>query len=346
MPKVTVLMPTYNVAPWVEEAIRSVLAQTYTDFTLLVLDDCSSDNTLEVVRSINDPRIRIVAGENNLGLADNLNRGLELSDTEYCARMDGDDIAEPTWLETGVKVLDAHSEIGICSFGFQFFGTKHSVVRFPEENEASKAQMLFGCTVIVPVFRRSVMIDNGLRYRTETFPAEDYDMWSRCYRVTQVYNVQQTMFHYRMHESQITTSRRLAQMEKANIVRLDMLHWLNPAFTEEEQFYFIDVFVPCKISNYMDVQALKRFAALLVERNTLGHYSTTALRQKFQFHISYGTLDFVEQHFFSKGYSPLGLGKMIFQGYWFELPRKNRMKILVKSFLFPLLRRGFTKERG
>ena len=106
MPRVTVLMPTYNVAPWVEEAIHSVLRQTYRDFELLVVDDASTDDTLDRVRSIDDPRIRIASFPNNVGLSENLNRGLDIIDTELVARMDGDDIAEPDWLETGIHVLD------------------------------------------------------------------------------------------------------------------------------------------------------------------------------------------------------------------------------------------------
>ena len=133
--KVTVLMPTYNVAPYVKEAIESVLRQTYRDFELLVVDDASTDDTLAVVRSIDDPRIRIAAFPDNVGLAENLNRGLALIDTELVARMDGDDIAEPYWLEHEVAVLDRHPEIGICSSGFERFGTVKSLVRFPERHE-------------------------------------------------------------------------------------------------------------------------------------------------------------------------------------------------------------------
>ena len=82
MPRVTVLMPTYNVASWVDEAIQSVLNQTYKDFDLLVVDDASSDDTLAHVKAINDPRIRIAAFPNNVGLAENLNRGLDLIESE------------------------------------------------------------------------------------------------------------------------------------------------------------------------------------------------------------------------------------------------------------------------
>ena len=160
MKRLTVLMPVYNVAPYVSDAIESVLSQTYSDFELLVLDDCSTDNTADIVKSFKDSRIRLVSNEVNLGLAENLNKGIELADTEFIARMDGDDIACPLWLEKGVATLDRRPEVGICSFGFEFFGDKNSLVRFPEHNEDSKAEMLFGCTVIVPVFRRSIMVDN------------------------------------------------------------------------------------------------------------------------------------------------------------------------------------------
>lgn len=333
MPRLTVLMPTYNVAPWVEEAIQSVLNQTYRDFELLVVDDASADNTLERVRGINDPRIRIAAFPDNVGLAENLNRGLDLIETELVARMDGDDIAEPDWLETGVKVLDSKAEVGICSFGFQFFGTKSSLVRFPEHNEDSKAQMLFGCTVIVPVFRKAIFTDNHLRYSTEAFPAEDYMMWANAYRVTQVYNVQRTLFHYRTHPMQISTSRREAQIVKSNEVRLKMLEWLNPDFSAEQKRFFLDSFVPCRIEQQSDIAEMKQFAALVVARNTFGNYSDEALRSKFAAHIAYGVLDYVEHVFFEKQYSICGLSGLLKHGLYGELPVKNRRKILVKSIL-------------
>ncbi|MBO7628761.1 MAG: glycosyltransferase family 2 protein [Bacteroidales bacterium] len=334
MPRVTVLMPTYNVAPWVEEAIQSILNQNYRDFELLVVDDASTDDTLDRVRAIDDPRIRIASFPNNVGLADNLNRGLDIIDTELVARMDGDDIAEPDWLKTGVHVLDTMPEVGVCSFGFQFFGAKTSLVRFPELHEDSKAQMLFGCTVIVPVFRKSVFTDNNLSYSTYAFPAEDYMMWANAYRVTQVYNVQRTLFHYRTHASQISTARRQAQIEKSNEVRLKMLDWLNPNFSNSEKQYFLDAFVPCKINSKGDVTELKDFAHLLIDRNTHGNYSSGALRRKFKFHIAYGVLEYVERTYFPHGYSPIAFLRLLVSGLYTTIPSKNRLKILIKCLLF------------
>ncbi len=327
-------MPTYNVSPWVEEAIRSVLNQTYRDFELLVVDDASTDDTLDRVRAIDDPRIRIAAFPNNVGLAENLNRGLDIIDTELVARMDGDDIAEPDWLETGIKILDKYPEVGICSFGFQFFGSKTSLVRFPEHHEDSKAQMLFGCTVIVPVFRKAVFTDNNLRYDTEAFPAEDYMMWANAYRVTQIYNVQRTLFHYRTHTDQISTARRSEQVVKSNQVRLKMLEWLNPDFTDEEKQYFLNIFVPCKIEQKQDINKLQQFADNLVRRNIQGHYSSDALRHKFNRHIAYGVLEFAERTYFARRYTPISLVRLVSDGLYFMLPNKNRRKILIKCLVF------------
>lgn len=333
MPRLTVLMPTYNVGPWVEEAVRSVLRQSYRDFELLVVDDASTDETLEVVRGIDDPRIRVASFPNNVGLSENLNRGLDLIGSELVARMDGDDIAEAEWLETGVRVLDSHPEVGVCSFGFQFFGARSSLVRFPERHEDSKVQMLFGCTVIVPVFRRAVMADNHLRYSTEAFPAEDYMMWADVYRVTQVYNVQRTLFHYRTHATQISTSRREAQVVKSNEVRLKMLEWLNPDFDDEEKQYFLNVFVPCKIDSKKDIANLKAFAQLIIDRNTLGNYSDDALHRKFKSHIAYGALDYVEHIYFPTQYTPLALIRLLASGLYPTLPKKNRRKVIAKCLL-------------
>ena len=194
MVKVTVLMPTYNVAPYVKEAIESVLQQTYRDFELLVIDDCSTDNTVAIVRQINDPRIRVVQNERNLGLAENLNRGLSLISTEYVSRMDGDDIAEPQWLEREVSILDSHPDIGICGGGFERFGSCKSLVRFPEHHEDCLTNMLFECSIIVPTFRMSLYRDRGLRYRTDAFPAEDYQFWAECLRIAKAHNIQETLF--------------------------------------------------------------------------------------------------------------------------------------------------------
>ena len=327
-------MPTYNVAPYVKEAIDSVLRQTYSDFELLVIDDCSKDNTLEIVRAIDDPRIRIEQNEHNLGLADNLNRGLSLITTEYVARMDGDDIAEPFWLEKEVTVLDANPEIGICSGGFERFGTVKSLVRFPERHEDGLANMLFECSVIVPTFRMSLYRDYGLRYSTKAFPAEDYRFWAECLRVTKLYNIQETLFHYRMHPTQICSARREEQERKVASVRRYMLEWLSPDICEEEVDYYTGHFMSPIISSKEDYDERKGFCFLMILKNReVGHFEEKALRQRLDKHLRLALYSTAVDRYFKDGYSLPKYFRYLKSGLAMKTGRHYETKFFVKSIL-------------
>ena len=334
MAKVTVLMPTYNVAPYVEESIGSVLQQTFSDFELLVADDASTDDTLARVRAIEDPRIRIAAFDNNVGLAENLNRGLALINTEYVARMDGDDIAEPYWLEHEVAILDSHPEVGICSGGFERFGTVKSLVRFPEQHEDSMANMLFECSVIVPTFRMSLYRDHGLRYSTEAFPAEDYRFWAECLRVTKIYNLQETLFHYRMHPTQICTARREEQQKKVAAVRLYMLEWLSPDFSEEEKLYYTGQFMAPQITSRQDYQERQAFCQKMIEKNrSVGHFDENSLRRRLDRHLRLTLYSTIVERYFNGGYSIPKYLRYLFGGLTLKTGWHYESRFLVKSIL-------------
>lgn len=334
MVKVTVLMPTYNVAPYVKEAVESVLTQTYRDFLLLVIDDCSTDATVEAVRSFDDPRLRIVQNECNLGLAENLNRGLNLVATEYVARMDGDDIAEPCWLEHEVAVLDAHPNIGICGAGFERFGTAETQVRFPKRHEDIVANMLFECSVIVPTFRMSLFRDHGLRYRSEAFPAEDYRFWTECLRVTRIYNLQETLFHYRMHPTQICSARRDEQQHKVAEVRRFMLEWLNDRFMEEERRYFLGPFTAPHIVSKLDLRKRKAFCDKILKSNRpVRHFEEKALRRRLKQHLRVTLYNTVVDRYFKEGYTLSNYLRYLRSDISLMAGRHYESKLLIKSFL-------------
>ena len=334
MAKVTVLMPTYNVAPYVKEAIGSVLKQTFGDFELLVVDDASTDDTLAVVRTIDDPRIRIAAFDNNVGLAENLNRGLALINTEYVARMDGDDIAEPFWLEKEVAVLDNYPDIGICSGGFERFGTVKSLVRFPERHEDCMANMLFECSVIVPTFRMSLYRECSLRYRTDAFPAEDYRFWAECLRVTKVYNLQETLFHYRMHPTQICTARKEEQQRKVAEVRRYMLEWLSPDFTEAEKEYYTGAFMAPKIVSREELRERKAFCKRIIERNrSVGHFDEAALCRRLDKHLRLTLYSTIVERYFKEGYSLPRYLKYLTSGLVLRTGWHYESRFLLKSLL-------------
>ena len=302
MPKVTVLMPTYNVASYVKEAIESVLGQTYEDFDLLVIDDCSIDDTIDVVSGIDDSRIRIVQNERNLGLADNLNRGLSLINTEYVARMDGDDIALPHWLEKEMNYLESHPEVGVCGGGGERFGSVSSTIRFPEEHDDITAALLFQCNIIVPTFRMSLYHEQGLRYHTDAFPAEDYCFWSEACAVTGLHNINDTLFLYRMHSSQICSSRKEEQRGKVAEVQRRMLSHFE-GITKEEMDYFTGPFLDM-IDSRDDWHQRRVFANRLLLLNSVkGFFNPKALKRKLSSHIQQRLYYTIVERYFGKGYS-------------------------------------------
>ena len=114
-PSITVLMPVYNAAPFLHEAVDSVLAQTHADLELLVVNDGSTDASAEILAAFSDPRIRIVNNPGNLGLIASLNVGLKHMRGRYMARMDGDDIMHPDRLRQLFELLEAQPRIAAAA---------------------------------------------------------------------------------------------------------------------------------------------------------------------------------------------------------------------------------------
>ena len=94
-PKLSVIMPNYNAEKYLAEAIQSILNQTFTDFEFLIIDDASKDNSVNKIKPYNDPRIRLVENEKNFGLSKTLNKGIDLANGKYIARIDQDDLSLP-----------------------------------------------------------------------------------------------------------------------------------------------------------------------------------------------------------------------------------------------------------
>lgn len=332
MAKVTVLMPTYNVAPYVKEAIESVLQQTYSDLELLVIDDDSTDGTLDVVSAIEDPRIRIVRNERNLGLADNLNRGLSLITTEYVARMDGDDIALPNWLEKEMAYLEAHPEVGVCGGGGERFGAVSSIISFPEEHENIAVNMLFQCTIIVPAFRMSLYHEHGLRYRSDAFPAEDYRFWSDALCVTRLHNIGETLFRYRMHPSQICSSRKEEQNGKVNEVRKRMLAHIE-GLSASEMDYFTGPFLE-RIASKADLRQRSEFIERILSLNRdKGFFDPKALQRQLLFHVRQQLYYTVVERFFSNGYGLSAYFRYLTSGLALRAGCHYEVKFFLKSML-------------
>ena len=113
-PLVTVLMPVFNGEVFLKIAIDSILNQTFSNFELLIIDDFSTDDTLAILKSYNDKRIKVIENEKNIGVTKSLNRGLKIARGKYIARMDADDVIHPDRLLAQSAFLSGHTAVAAC----------------------------------------------------------------------------------------------------------------------------------------------------------------------------------------------------------------------------------------
>jgi glycosyltransferase involved in cell wall biosynthesis len=225
--QVSVLMPAYNSEKYVTQAIESVLAQTWRDFELIVIDDGSTDNTLEMIQkcAAQDPRIRVIT-QPNAGLSATLNRGIGMAANEWIFRMDHDDLMRPNRIERQLAFIAEHPELSVASSLVRHIDGKDRVIGRDNSKLftyeaidrviAANGLVSFGHPTVA--FRKSAVLAVG-GYRKAFFPAEDADLWNRLVEKGYKMLVQpEYLLDYRMHGSSATISdQRLTIMK---------VHWL------------------------------------------------------------------------------------------------------------------------
>ena len=211
-PKVTVLMPAYNGEKYLREAIDSILSQTFRDFEFLIINDGSTDATVEIINSYTDHRVRLVHNDANLGLIATLNKGLDMARGEFVARQDADDISHPTRLEKQISFMDSHPEVVLLGTQVHYidqYGKKYnSYGEYKARGElAIRWQLIFDN----PFAHSSVMMRTGIvrdigGYDEHFLACEDYDLWSRLVYAHSADNLKEALLYYRCHPSSMTAN--------------------------------------------------------------------------------------------------------------------------------------------
>lgn len=222
---ISVVMPCYNAAPWLDAAIESILKQSHGELELLAVDDGSTDTTPEILARAarRDPRVRVLGGGANAGIVAALNRGLDQAQGTYIARMDADDISLPRRFERQLGFLEA-TGIDLCgSWCTEFsYGVPH-VVRWPHSEAMLRTAMLFQNGICHPTLMAKRTVFGKLRYREDYRLAEDYDLYARAYRDFRLANVPEILLRYRRHPGQATQARREAMESVTRRIRLEVL---------------------------------------------------------------------------------------------------------------------------
>lgn len=217
-PKVSVVMPVFNGEKYLQASIDSILKQTFNNYELLLIDDGSTDRSLEIISTYKDRRIRMLKNDHNMGLVVTRNRGIDESRGEYIAWLDCDDISLPTRLEKQVTVLDAKPDIGLCGTWVKTIGDESgSIWKYPVKSDFLRSRMILDD----PLATSSVMLKkffltaHDLRFDMIYPPAEDYDLWERLSNVCKVTNIPEVLTFYRIHNMQ--TSLSMAEEQKRSV---------------------------------------------------------------------------------------------------------------------------------
>lgn len=205
-PAISIIMPAKNAAAHIEEALASILAQTFTDWELLVVLGASRDSTQEILASYPDKRIRVVREieHGHTGIAAALNLGILNARGKCIARMDADDIALPTRLEYQYFFLTQCSQISMCFHGARKFGLADNLVPAPTTFAMMQAAMFFKN----PVFHSTVMwkrkdfLAQNLFYNERLEGNEDIDLWIRASRQIGIAPMRENLLLYREHDAQ------------------------------------------------------------------------------------------------------------------------------------------------
>ncbi len=235
MPKVSVLIPVYNAAPFLEASINSVLQQTYRDFELVLLNDASTDNSEWIVQNFSDPRIRYYKNETNLGISASRNKLMDLAKGEYLAVMDNDDISLPERFAKEIAFLDEHPDVTIVGSWGKLFNAlpaenfvtwiKKAVVNMgwiwcqPENVTMEETLRGNTCMHSSMMIRKADFVKHNIRYNPQYTPAEDYDLLRQVLaNGLQICNLPEVLFLYHLHGNNFSLQKK--QMMKAADARV------------------------------------------------------------------------------------------------------------------------------
>ena len=223
-PLVSVVMPAYNAAAYLEEAVKSILEQSYGNFEFIIIDDGSADRTREILEHFTDPRIKLIFNEKNEGNYPARNKGCRLAGGKYIAVMDADDIADPDRLAVQVRFMEENPEVGVVGSAYKLSDRNTTIVEPVKWEEIRYVLMKTFCMLHPTLLIRKRDMEAIGFYKTESLYAEDYDLVLRLALKCKVVNLPDVLLTRRLHDEQISKVHKRVQNEFAAKVQLRYQH--------------------------------------------------------------------------------------------------------------------------
>lgn len=238
---ISIVLPVYNGEEYLEDSLNSVINQTYKNWELLILDDCSKDSTPEIAKKYVelDKRIKYFRNENNLKLPGNLNKGFSLAQGDYLTWTSDDNMFKEDALERMLTALKVN-DVDLVYASYQIINEKSEKQHIIYADSKSKEHIL-GSNVVGACFmytRKAYELVGD--YDTNLFLVEDHDYWQRMIAVVNSISISDVLYYYRWHENSLTSTKRQEQYGK---VLEEMINKNRPKYgklsVEQKYYYYL-----------------------------------------------------------------------------------------------------------
>jgi glycosyltransferase involved in cell wall biosynthesis len=236
----------------------------------LIIDDGSTDESVEIVKSYSDDRIRLVRNEKNLRLPASLNKGIDLAKGRYIARMDSDDISLPNRLEEQVAFLDEHEGVHIVGSWIRLFGSvSPAVVRNPTEHAEIKAELFWRNVIAHPtvMMRKDALEEYDLRYDPDFQEAEDYRLWVSASRFLRFANIGKVLLKYRVHSQSVSITHTDSGKRSTLRIREIQVPFLGIVPSDEERMLHSTIYLPEGYTIEPFLHAQEKWLTRILEAN-------------------------------------------------------------------------------
>ncbi|MDZ4845797.1 MAG: glycosyltransferase family 2 protein [Chitinophagales bacterium] len=331
-PLVSVLMSVYNGEKYLQEAMDSVLNQTYKNIEFLIINDASTDSSAGIIQSYKDDRIRFFSNEENIKLTASLNRGIDLAKGKYIARMDADDVSLPERIEKQVAFMEQHSEVGLCGTFVQNIGTNDDYVPpYKTTHDEIKFKLFFETHFPHPaaMLRKSVLDEHNLKYDTVNKVAQDYELWNKMVNYCEVTILPEPLVKKRTHSEMTSIKATQEQLQVVKNIHRELMMKLGAVPSEKELDVYENYFKGSAPKTKEELFALLDLFDKLIAGNAKAKIYRSDLFDRF----------FAEKYWMLCTTSS-GFGMEVYRKYkqsvarnYFDMGSMARKKFFIKSFV-------------
>jgi len=235
-PTISVIMPVYNGEKFLQQAIDSILSQTFADFEFIIVNDGSTDDTKQILEKNDDKRIIIIDNESNLGIIKSLNRGIQKARGKYIARMDADDISLPNRFQTQFDFLEKNKNIEACGTFMKVIDkdgkAQYSDWPYSFNSKENYIHFLFHNPLAHPSLmgKRELFLENPYEFQY----AEDFELWERLSHKTILVNIEKVLLFYRIYGENISLKGENEVKNASCVLRKRILQGFGIDITEEK----------------------------------------------------------------------------------------------------------------